>query len=80
MFEYLDESLSCVLDRLQTINRSQKPLTLTLVNVSTICPLPPMHEKKVIIALPSLSYNENRDEPDKHRHSTRAPGRRKLGI
>lgn len=43
MFEYLDESLSCVLDRLQTIDRSQKPLTLALVNVSTIRPLPPMH-------------------------------------
>lgn len=52
MFEYLEESLSCVLDRLQAIDRSQKLLTLTLVNVSTICPLPPMHEKKVIITLP----------------------------
>lgn len=73
MFEYLEESLSCVLDRLKAIDRSQNLFTLTLVNVSTICPLPPGHEKKVIITLPSLSYNENRDEPDKYRHSTRAP-------
>lgn len=77
MFEYLEESLSCVLDRLQTIDRSQKLMTLALVNVSTICPFPLVHEKNVIITLPSLSYNENRDEPDKHRNFTRAPGRRK---